>query len=152
MPHIFFMKKLVAASVIVCSGIISSQATVLFSDTFDTYTAGNLVGQGPWTITGTSVVNPIQATGSAASLTTTGQDAFAALPGGVYTIADGTSFYIGLTLDVTSAQAAGDYFLHTQPAVNPSGSTFVDLARRSGLLVPVIISAISKRLADLVQS
>ncbi len=120
------MKQFVAASLIACSGALtSSQATVLFSDTFNSYTAGNLVGQGPWLQTSTSAVTPVQVTGGAAVLGTSGQDVYAALPGGIYTIPDGSTFNIGLDLTVSSAQATGDYFLHTTPTAG-NASTFVE--------------------------
>src|ERR1035438_7682380 len=100
------------------------QATPLFSDSFS-YPDGPLLGQGVWTITGTSVVNPIQVASGAAALTTTGQDAYSALPGGPVTIADGSSFYIGMSLNVSAAQATGDYFLHYSTTVGNT-STFQD--------------------------
>jgi hypothetical protein len=40
-----------------------------------------------------------------------GQDAYTALSGGPLTIADGTSLYIGLTINVSKAKFPGDYFL-----------------------------------------
>ena len=92
------------------------QATPLFSDSFS-YPDGPLLGQGGWTITGTSVVNPIQVASGTVVLTTTGQDAYSALPGGPVTIADGTSLYMGLSIDVSAAQATGDYFLHFSTSV-----------------------------------
>jgi PEP-CTERM motif len=117
------MKKLVAASLVACSGIISSQATVLFSDSFNSYTDGNLIGQGNWVLV-SSAVNPIQVNSGVVSMVATGQDLASALPGGVYTLGDNTSFYIGLDLNV-SAAGTGDYFLHTTPAPGNTG-TLVD--------------------------
>ena len=101
------------------------QATPLFSDSFS-YPDGPLLGQGGWTITGTSVVNPIQVASGAVVLTTTGQDAYSALPGGPITLADGSSLYMGLDINVTSvANTSGDYFLHWSVTAGNT-STFPD--------------------------
>jgi PEP-CTERM motif len=106
---------------VVSTTLFSARANVVFSDDFGSYTAGNLVGQGPWTITGTSVVNPIQVSSGAISLTTTGQDAYANFSSSVAN-ATGGNIFVGLTLDVTSAQATGDYFVHmVQTGGNTSG-------------------------------
>ncbi len=98
-------------------------ASPVFSDNFDSYTAGNLVGQGTWGQTGTSTATPIQVAGGKAVLGTSGQDAYSPLPGGPLTLADGQSFYIGMTLNVSSAQT-GDYFLHWTPSVGNSSLFF----------------------------
>lgn len=92
-------------------------ATPLFSDSF-TYPAGNLAGQGPWLQNGTSTVNPIQVSDGRVMMLNTGQDVNAALTS-PFSLVDGTSFYIGLTINVSAAQS-GDYFLHWSPA---TGST-----------------------------
>jgi hypothetical protein len=117
------MKKLLCF----CCGLLlvtlGVRATPLFSDNFDSYTPGNLVGQAPWVQTGTVATTPIQV-GSGVATLFTGQDAYAALPGGPVTIADGTSFYMGLDLNVTTARS-GDYFLHYSTTVGNT-STFLD--------------------------
>lgn len=77
----------------------------LFYDGFN-YPNGDLVGQGPWTITGTSTVNPIQVSGARVSLLTTGQDANGAFASAVTNL-DGTSFYIGLSINISAAQSSG---------------------------------------------
>ena len=118
------MKKLLC-----CGGLLIAtlgvQATPLFSDDFNTYNPGNLVGQGTWAQTGASATTPIQVSGGKAVLGTSGQDAYSPLPGGPITLADGENFYIGLTLNVATAQAGGDYFLHWSPTVGNT-STFID--------------------------
>ena len=91
-------------------------ATSVFSDSFSDPN-GALLGQSPqigtgaWTITGTSVVNPINVNNGLVVLANNGQDAYAALSSSVSTTAGG-SIFIGLDLNVTAAQATGDYFLH----------------------------------------
>lgn len=114
------MKKSLLPFALLFVGSISLRATVLFSDTF-TYPAGNLVGQGGWVQTGASATTPIQVTLGKAVLGTSGQDVNAPL--GPYNLVDGSSIYLGATINVTSAQAAGDYFLNWAPS---SGSTFFE--------------------------
>lgn len=108
----------------------TSNATTLFSDSF-TYPNGNLVGQGPWLQNGASAVNPIQASGGEATMLPTGQDINAALSS-PFSLVDGTTFYIGSTINISAASAAGDYFLHWSPAT--SSTVFVSRlhARSSG--------------------
>ena len=74
---------------------------------------------GPWTITGTSVVNPLTVSGGRLSIAATGQDAFSAFSAQIATTA-GTSIYKGFDLNLTSANATGDYFIHFS---DPAGTT-----------------------------
>lgn len=114
------MKKLLLPLAIVFAGSIGLRASVLFSDTF-TYPNGSLTnGNDGWLQNGTSAATPIQVTAAKAVLGTSGQDVNAALPGGAYTLINGSSIYLGATINVTSAQSSGDYFLHWAPA---TGST-----------------------------
>jgi trimeric autotransporter adhesin len=112
------MKKLLAFCCGLVVATVGVRATPLFSDNF-TYPDGALVGQGPWLQNGTSAVNPIQVTGGRTFLQNNGQDVNAALSS-PFSLIDGTTFYIGATINVTAAQATGDYFLHWSPA---TGST-----------------------------
>jgi hypothetical protein len=95
---------------------VSLRATPLFSDSF-TYPDGNLVGQGSWLQNGTSAATPVQALTGRAMLGSSGQDVNAALSS-PFSLVDGTSFYIGATINLSAAQAAGDYFLHWSPATS----------------------------------
>ena len=110
----------------------SLQATVLFSDDFNSYVTGNLagatqnaVGQGTWAQTSAASTNPIQVnsgTGKVGPLAVSGQDIYSPLPGGTYTLADGTSFYMGVDITVSSvANTSGDYFLHWSTSVGNTG-------------------------------
>jgi len=113
------MKKLsllAVASIAVCH---SALATVYFSDNFDSYANGNLVGQGPWLQTGSVATTPVQANNGAVAVGNTGQDIYAPLISPT-TINDGASLYIGLDLSVSAAQSTGDYFLHWTPTVGNS--------------------------------
>ena len=55
-------------------------------------------------------------------MTTTGQDVNGAFPGGPVTLSDGETIYAGVTINVSAAQAGGDYFLHFSPS---AGNTFI---------------------------
>jgi hypothetical protein len=120
------MKKLLllaASSVAVTQSALAAQ---YFVDDFNSYNNGNLagtsadaVGQGPWRQTGASATTPIQVVNGAVSLGTSGQDVYAPLVSPI-TLTDGSSFYIGLNVNVASAQSTGDYFLHWS---TPSGTT-----------------------------
>lgn len=108
----------------------TSDATTLFSDSF-TYPNGNLVGQGSWLTNGTGTANPVQVSGGKAAMLPTGQDLNAALSS-PFSLVDGTTFYIGSTINISAASVAGDYFLHWSPAI--SSTVFISRlhARSSG--------------------
>lgn len=118
------MKKtaLNAFSLLLCS--VAAHAAPIFSEDFNSYTNGPLLGQGtpPWTITGTSVVNPISVSSGLVPLANTGQDVNAAFSS-VYTGVDGTSLFYGATINL-SAAGTGDYFLHLTPAAGNSTAFF----------------------------
>jgi hypothetical protein len=108
------------AAAVLCGALASAaQATVALSDNFDSYTNGNLVGQGGWGQTGASTTNPIQVTNGQVGLTTTGQDVYEPFSSPV-AHTDGSGIYTGFDVTVTSAQSAGDYFLHLS---DPAGTT-----------------------------
>lgn len=112
------MKKYLLAYACVVCGLSTSFGAAAFSEDFNSYANGNISGQGPWTATA-SAATPMQVANGRAQLGTSGQDEYAAF-GAAVVNADGTSFYYGLTLNVISAQAAGDYFFHVS---NPAGTT-----------------------------
>lgn len=113
------------------AGISNSSGAVIFSDNFNSYSSGALTNQGSWLATA-AAATPIQVSGGRAQLATAGQDAYAAF-GSPTSNTDGTSLFVGLTINVASAQATGDYFFHLS---NPAGTTsfFYDrlFARSSG--------------------
>ena len=108
----------------------ASQAGPIFADDFNSYSPGNLVGQGPWTQTGTTATSPVQASSGAAALGTSGQDVYAAFSSAVTPTA-GTSLFIGFDLTVSSAQATGDYFLHLASTVGGTSGFFDKLFAKS---------------------
>jgi len=101
-----------------CGWVSISSGAVVFSENFNSYANGNLSGQGPWLATA-AAATPIQVSSGRAQLGTSGQDEYAAFGSPVNNL-DGTSFYYGLTLNLISAQATGDYFFHVS---NPAGTT-----------------------------
>lgn len=118
------MKKLLfaAASSLLVGQV--SYATVNFSDDFNSYNNGNLVGQGSWTQTGSTATSPIQVNGGSVAIGTSGQDIYAPLTTPI-TLTDGSSFYIGLDVNVSAAQSTGDYFLHWSTPAGTTG-TFIE--------------------------
>lgn len=106
---------------------LGAQATINFSDNFDSYLNGNLagltantVGQGTWAQTSTSAATPVQVNNGTVVLGTSGQDVYAPLTMPI-SITTGSTFYIGVTVSLTAAQATGDYFLHFTPTVGDTG-------------------------------
>ncbi len=117
------MKKIVCClcsvsltSVFLAASPPGAQASVAFFDDFNSYNNGNLVGQGSWGQTSTSAATPVQVNYGAVVLGTSGQDVYAPLTSPI-PITDGSTFYIGATVDLTAAQSGGDYFLHFTPSV-----------------------------------
>ena len=105
-------------------------ASALFSDNFDSYAPGNLVGQGSWLQTGTSTATPLQVANGAVSVGSSGQDAYAAFSSSVNTTGGG-SLYMGMDLDVLTAQATGDYFLHVTTTVGGTSGFYDKLEAKS---------------------
>jgi hypothetical protein len=116
------MKKLevsmIAGLLLACSAL-ESQATVDFYDNFS-YPDGNLTNGVNWFQTA-AAANPVQVSGGAVVLGTSGQDVYSPLTTPL-NFTDGQTFYIGATVDITAAQATGDYFLHWS---NPVGTTSI---------------------------
>jgi hypothetical protein len=102
---------------------LAAAATTVFSDDFnkpDQALLGTTANVGgTWTITGTSVVNPIQISGNQVALTTTGQDAFSAFSSSVPNTA-GNVLHTSMDINLSAAQATGDYFSHLS---DPAGTT-----------------------------
>lgn len=110
----------------------AAEAAVYYNTNFATYTNGALVGQNSWAQTGTSGTSPIQVSGGETVLGTSGQDAYAAFSS-TAPVSAGTTLYYSATLKVTSAQAAGDYFLHlSDPAGTASNFYGRVFAKSSG--------------------
>jgi hypothetical protein len=112
----------------------AAPAAVVFLDDF-TSPAGNLVGTTPdtglaWTQTGATATNPIQANGSAAALVTSGQDVYAGFSATLPSIA-GESVHTSLDVNVSAAQATGDYFAHLSDPLATTSNFYQRLSARS---------------------
>jgi hypothetical protein len=114
------MKKVFYCICGLLSATVYLPAAPSYVETF-TYPNSPLIGNDSWTITGTSVVNPIQVSSGRVPLANNGQDVNASI-GAPLTLADGTSLYMGATINVSAAQTTGDYFLHVGPG--PAGNSF----------------------------
>src|SRR5947209_9582621 len=118
---------MMATVVAVVGGLVGSApsaraSTVVLVENFDALNNGNLVGQDGWTLTGTTITNPIQVVGTtdkSASLTTSGEDEYKAFSTAV-PHTDGQSLETTFTLTASAAQTTGDYFLHVS---SPAGTT-----------------------------
>ena len=122
-----------AAAAAVGLSTSAARAAVVFNDTFDTYTNGNLVGQGNWQQTGTTATTPIQVAGAAdkfAAVGTSGQDIYKAFTDGVKHV-DGENLTTSVEVTITAAQATGDYFVHLSDPVATSTNFYQRLFARS---------------------
>lgn len=105
---------ILAAIALLAGSSLAGAATVLYSTDFSapTYADGALIGQDGWVLTN-STTNPLSVTNSAADgavvLTTTGQDVRRAFTESAVTSG---SVFMKAEITVSSAQAAGDYFIH----------------------------------------
>ncbi len=119
------VKHTVVGALIAAAGlglaVAPASADVLLSDNFNSYTSGNLMGQGPWVQVPTEPASTlpyddVQVSGGAVVLTpgdgttTAGQWVEAALTPAVKRTSADQSIYYAADISVTSA-AAGDYFM-----------------------------------------
>lgn len=120
------MKKVSPLAIVAfAASVMAVQASINFSDSFNTYANGNLagtsanaVGQGTWAQTGTVNTTPVQVSGGTVVLGS-GQDIYAPLTSPI-SLTAGSTFYIGATVTLTTASVTGDYFLHFTPVVGES--------------------------------
>ncbi|HZI31611.1 MAG TPA: hypothetical protein VFF11_04675 [Candidatus Binatia bacterium] len=101
----------------------SSIRAQILSDNFNSYTDGDLVGQGGWAQTGSVATAPVQVNGGVVTIGSTGQDIYDPFNSPV-TLTDGQSIYFGVTINVSAART-GDYFMHFTPSVG-NQSLFYD--------------------------
>jgi hypothetical protein len=119
-------RMIVFAAVVaaVCTAPSAVFAALVFQDTF-TKADQALLGTTPniggnWTITGTSVVNPLAIVSNAVPLNTTGQDAFAPFSAPVPNTAGAIRTSADINLSAVGSVVTGDYFLHLS---DPAGTT-----------------------------
>lgn len=109
-------RHIAAALSALCLGALPAQAalSVLYSTDFNspTYSDGGLIGQASWARTGTSTISPILVSNVGSnglvSLATTGEDVNRVFSPAVTS----GSVFLSATINVLTAQANGDYFLH----------------------------------------
>jgi hypothetical protein len=150
------MRKIFLLSSLIIFFTINSSFSQLLVENFS-YPAGDTLTTHGWNITGTSTTNPITVTspglsytgydlsgiGNAASLVTTGQDINKQYTDSVTS----GSVYASFMVNVSSAQSAGDYFIHL--GVNPTNTfdffarTFVRLASNGNLAFGISKSSAS---------
>lgn len=149
------MKKLLLLILLIVFGNISF-SQILLDENID-YTAGDQLVNHGWNNPGASATNPIltvtpgltfsgyplSGIGNAAGLMTTGQDINKAFSDSVTSGA----VYAALMLKVTSAQSAGDYFMHFGIATDNTfifmGRVFVRLAANGNLSFGITKSSVN---------
>lgn len=103
-------KFLVAGIMIFLAG--SAQATVFVSDNFDSYSPGNLAGQGAWTAFSSAGTEPVQVVGDAnkqIQLVQGGTREDVVIPLG-QEMGSGDKWYAGYTVTVNGPVTAAEYF------------------------------------------
>ncbi len=123
-------RTIICAAVVaaVCTAPSAIFAALVFQDDFNKANQA-LLGTNPnvggtWTITGTSVVNPLTISSNAVPMANTGQDAFSAFNSSVPNAAGMT---LRTSMDINlSAAGTGDYFTHLS---DPVGTTSIFLQR-----------------------
>jgi hypothetical protein len=123
-PNNYLLHCCMKKSVILFTGtfvasLASSFASPVLSDNFNSYTDGALVGQGSWAQTGATATSPIQVNSGVVTIGNTGQDIYDQFSSPVV-LTDGQSLYFGLSINVSAAQATGDYFMHFTPSAGNS--------------------------------
>lgn len=122
------MRHLTAFAVAAAIGS-AAFAAPLATETFDGYSTGNLVGQGPWTAFSGAGSNPIQVvalapTDNEATVTAgSGSREDAQLPTSA-TMGAGDKWYAGFDIKVDSGVSGADYFFAFRQDLGASGSGF----------------------------
>ena len=135
------------AIALVCTLAVSAMAWgQLVTENFDYTASSALIGQGGWTITGTSTVNAItvgnsgltytgylgSGIGNSIPLANNGQDIYLG-----FTSQSSGSVYASLLVNVSAAQSGGDYFFHLGQALATTSAfyarLYVRLAANSNL-------------------
>jgi hypothetical protein len=123
----------------------AANGAIVFSDNFDSYTNGTLSGQGGWTATAVALT-PMQVAGGTdkyVQLNTSGQDEYHALSASV-PHTDGNFIETSMTINVSAAQANGDYFNHLSDPVGTSTLFYQRLFAKSttgGYLLGIVATS-----------
>jgi len=108
------MKKFFFSAVVLAASLIESQASILYQDNFDSYTPGNLVGQGVWAAHSGAGLKPVQISAGAITLQQSagsGEDVNAALGA---TMGAGDSWYYSFDVSVTGSSAENYFAMFMQ--------------------------------------
>jgi hypothetical protein len=122
------MKKIVILSLLAVNSLILSnisQASVLFSDNFSSYTNGNLVGQGGWAAFSAAGSTPVQVSGGSISLDQgagSREDVDHDLGA---TLGTGDTWYYSMNVDVTANSSLVYFAMFLQGTGNFEGKLFV---------------------------
>jgi hypothetical protein len=122
------MKKIVVISVLSFGllGINQSQANILYSDNFDSYTSANLVGQGGWAAHSGAGAKPVQVSGGAISLQqSSGSGEDVNLPLGA-TMGAGDIWYYSFDLTASGSSAEVYFAMFLQSTSNFEGKLFIE--------------------------
>jgi hypothetical protein len=98
---------------------------LVLSEAFDSYTNATLAGQGGWTAT-TVAATPMQVAGASdkyVQMNTSGQDDYKAFSQ-VIPKTDGNTIDTSMTINMSAAQATGDYFAHLSTPVGTTGGFY----------------------------
>jgi len=121
------MKKILLIAFVCVTAIGLGRADTLLSQDFTTFTNGGLIGQGGWTLIGSSVVNPITVTNGIVSLANNGQDAGTAFSSAV----NSGDLTLNFSLSLSAAQT-GDYFLAFDTGASATNYNSRVFAKSSG--------------------
>lgn len=118
-------KTLFFSTAVLAVSLLESQASILYKDSFDTYTDGNLVGQGVWAAHSGAGNKPVQVSGGAITLqqsSGSGEDVNADVGA---TIGAGDTWYYAFDVSV-SGSSNSIYFAHfLQGSTSFEGRLFV---------------------------
>ncbi|HOQ04832.1 MAG TPA: PEP-CTERM sorting domain-containing protein [Anaerohalosphaeraceae bacterium] len=114
---------------LLCAWVGPSFAAILMSDNFDSYTNGNLVGQGGWAAHSGAGNAPVQVVNGTVKLITQSTSAEDVNKSVGATMGSGDIWYAGLDVIVGSASTGKDYFAHfLQGTSNFAARVGVDMA------------------------
>lgn len=123
------MKKTLTIIGLAVATLAGAQAQTLFSDNFNSYTTGNLVGQGGWVQTGGTATSPVQVNAGVVGPNVQGsaQDVSHS-----FTPVTTGSFYYGINFNFTSKNVTGDYFVNIADSSSGNGFSSRLYARSTG--------------------
>lgn len=122
------MKKTIILSFLAANSLVLSnisQADVLFSDNFNSYTNGNLVGQGGWAAHSAAGANPVQVSNGSIAIQQPSGSAEDVNHSLGATLGAGDTWYYSMNVDVTSSSTLVYFAMLLQGTGNFEGKLFV---------------------------